>query len=213
MNPSSRIFQLTSNSRSTDANSRWSGAISLVEAAQGIVAQRRLVLGHEHQAETLARRHRDQRMRLLVEAWKTVLVRDVAQPAFEIVGPAVIAADEGPGAARPARDLHAAMPAGIAEGAHLPIDAADHDDRRARRLARDVGARLGQRRRRAERRRRAAQYPLDLCEESLLRPIVRDGLAPDVAADIGRAIGDVVEHALRHGLVVHRRRHRRAPFR
>ena len=50
--------------------------------------------------EALARRHRDQRMRLLVETREAFLVRDVAQPAFEIVGPAVIAADEGARAAR-----------------------------------------------------------------------------------------------------------------
>ncbi len=183
------------------------GRDQLVEPAQRIVAQRRLVLGDEHQAEALARRHRHQRMRLLVEAGKARLVRDMAQAAFQIVGPAVIAADEGARAARIARHLHAAMAAGVAEGAHLAVDAAHHDGRRARRVARDVGADLGQRRRRAERRRRAPQHALDLRGQPLLRLVVGDRLAPDLLADIGRAVGDMVEDALRHRPVIHCRFH------
>src|SRR5690242_17708548 len=113
-------------------------------------------------------------MGFLVEAREARLVWNVAQAAFEIVGPAVIAADEGACAARVARDLHAAMAAGVAEGAHLAVDATHHDDRRARCLAGDVGAVLRQRRRRAEWRGEASQHTLDLRRESLVRSVVGD---------------------------------------
>ena len=47
------------------------GTDQLVEPAERIVARRRLVLRHEHQAQPLDRRHRHQRMGLLVEARET----------------------------------------------------------------------------------------------------------------------------------------------
>src|SRR5690349_14352304 len=71
----------------------------LAQAIERIVARGRLVLGDEHQAQMFSRRDRDQRVRLLVEAREALLMRDVAQPALEIVGPAVIATDESTGAA------------------------------------------------------------------------------------------------------------------
>ena len=110
------------------------------ETAQRIVAQCRFVLGDEHQAEPFARRHRHERMSVLVEAGKSLLVRDVPQVALEIVRPAVIAADQGPGAAAARRHLHAAMAAGVSERPHRAVDAAHRDDRRAGAVARDVGA-------------------------------------------------------------------------
>ena len=92
---------------------------------------------------------------------KPVLVRDVAQLAFEVVGPAVIAADEGPRAARAARDLHAAMAAGVAEGADLAVGRraprpAARRPPRGRRTSPTPAGRRG-----TERRRRAAQHALD----------------------------------------------------
>ena len=54
------------------------------------------------------------------------------------------------------------MPAGVAEGPDLAVGSAHHDDRRAGRFAGDVRARLGQRRRRTERRGRAPQDAFDL---------------------------------------------------
>lgn len=47
-----------------------------------------------------------------------------------------------------------------------------------------------------------------ICGRPRLRPIVRDRLLPHALADIGRAVGDVIQDALRHRLVVHHRRHR-----
>ena len=45
--------------------------------------------------------------------------------------------------------------------------------------------------------------------EALWRPIIVDRLPPQLAADVGRAVGDVIEHALRDRLIVHCRFHRR----
>jgi hypothetical protein len=146
-------------------------------------------------------------MRLLVETREAFLVRDVTQPALEIVGPAVIAADEGARASGAARYLHAAMPASVAEGPDLAVGPAHHDDRRTGRFAGDVRARLRQRRRRTERSGRAPQDACDLRRKSLCRSIVRDRFAPHLLPDIRRAIGDVVEHPLRHGPIIHCRFH------
>ena len=203
MKLSRKIFQLTSKSRSPGREQSLVRRDQPLEATERIVAQRRLVLGHEHQAEALRRRDRHQGMRLLVEAGEARFVRDVAQPSFEIVGPAVIAADEGARAAGAACDLHAAMPAGVPEGPDLAVVATHHDEGNAGRLARNVGADLRQGSGRTERRRRAAQDALELGLQALGAAVVGDRLAPHRVAEIGRAVGDVVEHALRHGLVVH----------
>ena len=179
-----------------------------VEPAERIVAQRRLVLGHEHQPQALARRHRHQRMRLLVEAREALLVRDVAQPAFEIVGPAVIAADEGARAAR-CRSRPACRDGGRRCGRRGPCRRSRAPRRsacrplRGRRTSPPRAAPPRDRTASGERRRTRS---ISACSRSAIA-IVRDRLAPDLLAEVGRAVGDMIEDPLRHGLVVHRRFH------
>lgn len=151
-------------------------------------------------------------MRVLVEAGKAVIVGDAAQPAVETVGPAVIAAGERLLAAGPVDELHAAVPARIAEGARDAVRATDRDNRRQRRVPRDIGADLGERGRRTERRQRAAEYVFDLGREAILRQIMRDGFVPDAVAEIGRFGIDMPEDAVDDGCFVRELcRHRRSP--
>ena len=49
----------------------------------------------------------------------------------------------------------------------------------------------------------SASEPARSLQPARLRPIVRDRLPPDALADVGRAVGDVIENALRHRLIVH----------
>ena len=167
----------------------------LGQVAQSTVRQR-LILRHENDAVLLLhRRHRHQPVRRLVETGEAVLARDVAQRAIEPVGPGVIGAGEGALASLALLQLHAAVAAGVAETAHHAVAAAHHQQRRADRRARDVGARLGQRRRRTEGHRHAAQH-LDLGREPLGRMIVLDRLAPDCRSFVGLVAVDVREDAI-----------------
>ncbi len=115
------------------------------------------ILSYKHQSQFFLRVHRHQAVLALVDAGKAVFVRDVAQPAFDGVGPGVVRADEGLGAALALREPGAAVAAGIAERAHLAVRAAHRQDRHAGGVARDPGTGFRQRRRRTERHRQAAQ--------------------------------------------------------
>ena len=124
-----------------------------------------------------------------------MLVRHAAQGAVEAVGPCVIAAGQRLLAPCPVHELHAAMPAGVAERAHDPVAAAHRDDRRQRRLARHIGADLGQRRGRTERRRRAPKHFCDLRVQPVLRGVMHHRFVPDRIAHVGRLVVDMVEDA------------------
>ncbi len=137
-----------------------------------------------------------------------MLVRHVAQGAVETVGPAVIPTDERLLAAAAVRQHGAAVAAGIAEGAHPAVAAAHGEERRLGRIARDVGSRARQSRRRTERGRVATQHQLELGGEAALGAIVLDGLAPSIVAQIGTVIVDVVENSLHDGVIVSQWIHR-----
>lgn len=167
---------------------------------------RRVVLADEDETALLADRDGDEAVGVAVEARKSMLVRHVTERAVEAVGPAVITADESLRAARSVGEAHAAMTAGVAIDAHAAVAVADGDDGRSARVARDVGPRFGQCRGRAERHGHGAQQP-HLGVQPVGGEIVRDGLAPDRLAHVGRLVFDVIENPFGQGPVVQKLGH------
>lgn len=171
------------------------GFQQLRQAVQGAVRQG-LVLGDEDQPALLNdRMDRDQPVVGLVDAGKAVLPGDVLQRAVQPVGPGVIGTGEGPLAALAAGHRHAAVAAGVAEAADDAVLAANQQQRRPGGGPGDVGPRLRQRRRGAERHRHPAQH-LQLRGESLGGGVVRRRLPPDVRPGVRRLAVDMAENAV-----------------
>ncbi len=133
-----------------------------------------------------------------VHAGKAVLVGNTAQLAVEAVSPGVVTAGQRLPAAGAINQLHAAMPAGVAESPNLAVAAANGNDRRQRGVARHVTAGVRQRRGGAERRRRFAEHLADLRSEPRLRQVVRDRLAPHPITEICGLAIDVIEEPFDH---------------
>ncbi len=101
------------------------------------------LLRHEHDAAAFDGGDRDQAAGVLVQPGKAMLVRHVAQGAVQAVGPGVVGADEGLLPPLAADQLRAPVAAGVAKGADHAIAAPNHQQRRARGLPSQEGARRG----------------------------------------------------------------------
>ena len=128
-----------------------------------------------------------------VEAGEAHLVGGAQKLAGEIVGPAVIGADEGAGIAAALRHRRAAMAADVGEGPDLAVGAAGHQHRHAGHVLGEVVAGLGQPRRQAHEDRPLAEQPVALQAGALAAGIGRDAVAEHGVRQVGGAAVDMAE--------------------
>jgi hypothetical protein len=145
------------------------------------------VLGGEHQPGALDRADRDQPTRVLVQPGEPICVRHVAQGPLQAVDPAVEGADERRRAARTLSDGGAPVTAGVTEHPHDPIAGPGGDQWHARHGSGQVGPRVGQCRRRAQRGEPASKHLVHLGVQPLRREVVLDGLEPHLLREVGGA--------------------------